>query len=742
MSEETTGTAAPPGRQHGDPETARERWLKYGLNVVLVSLLVVILAALVVWLAQDTITIGKKSYSFRARGDLTSGGSYSLKPQTVSVISEIKSPVKVVALYPRLKAEPGKEAPQQDFYQPVDDILQEYARKGKNIEVQSIDPVAEPAKLDKWLAEVLRRYGGNVKAYSDVLTDFPKTLEQIKKIAQAQADRIKALGRLQIENEDQAVAVIAAINTVNRFPSDLAEIEAYANEELKEKIPDYKGLIDVLNERLTGLSRQAGGVKGAMERVAADEKSPANVREWARQSAPDFEQMKKLADEVTAKVKGLGELKMDEVRRRLVPPSGVTAPPPAIAVMGESDIKLIDFKDVWTSGQSTGLISPGASGPPKMRFAGEQQLTAAILSLSQPKKTKIVFVRSGGEPKVGGAGGNPMMGGGGPGPLSEIAARLRAYNFEVLEKDISPPDPRRGMPPPNDPTDEEIKDAVWVVFSEPQMSPFGMMMPGGGQELEAKLREHLDRGGSAMVLFDVNGADLSGVLKDWGVQVKPNTVAVHEPVRVDAPVDDFIEQARREPPIFVINDFGGPHPITSTLQSLDAALVPMLPVEAPGADGAQVTKLLPVPQEPRSWGETDLSTLLRRGGVPKFDDADLKGPMYAGAAVTKKDKGRLVVIGSATFASNFMLQIPDQKLLRQRIEVARFPANGELFTNSIFWLAGQDKMIALSPSALDTPRIQPMSPGVLAFWRWGVLLTGLPILALTAGLVVWAQRRD
>jgi hypothetical protein len=268
-------------------------------------------------------------------------------------------------------------------------------------------------------------------------------------------------------------------------------------------------------------------------------------------------------------------------------------------------------------------------------------------------------------------------------------------------------------------------------------------MPGGGPELETKLREHLDRGGSAMVLFDVQGSDLAGVLKDWGVSVRTNTVAVHEPVRVDAaPVDDFIEDARRQPPIFVINEFGGPHPVTSTLHSLDAALVPMLPVEAPGADGAQVTRLLPVPQEPKSWGETDLSTLMRANANPTLDPTDMPGPLYAGAAVQKKDKGRLVVIGSASFASNLMITIPDQRLARQGVIVSRFPGNGELFTNSVFWLAGMDNMIALSPSALDTPRIQPMSAGVLAFWRWGVLLTGLPIMALTAGLFVWIARRD
>ena len=108
-----------------------------------------------------------------------------------------------------------------------------------------------------------------------------------------------------------------------------------------------------------------------------------------------------------------------------------------------------------------------------------------------------------------------------------------------------------------------------------------------------------------------------------------------------------------------------------------------------------------------------------------------------------KDKGRLVVIGCARFPYNFLITLPDQKVFdRTGREVARFPGNGELFTNSIFWLAKMDKMIALSPSALDTPRIRPMSTGMLAFWRIGVLLIGLPLVAVVSGLLVWQARRD
>ena len=727
------------GGGNGGPETRSERWMKYGLNVLLTSLLVVVLAGLAVWAAQR----------YRARGDLTSAGNYSLKPQTVTVISDLKSPVKLVSLYPRLKQEPGTppDQQQQDFYQAVDDILQEYQRKGKNIEVESIDPVAEPAKLDKWLADVIRRYGGNVKNYRELLEQFPKTIEEIKKVAAAEVEKMTQLPEMQFKDDRQAETMYAAFNTVRGFPRLLDVINQDIVQELEQKIPDYKGRVRNVEGSLTTFSRQAEAVRKRMEEMQNAEGAPQQARDYAKTSLASFEAMKKQADDVLAKIKGLGELKLDEVRQRLVAPEGET-PPPAIAVMGENDIKLIDFKDVWKSGESTGMLAASSGTAPRYRFAGEQQLTAAMLSLSQPQKTKVVFVRGGGPAKTT-AGGGMMGQGGGDGTCTEIAQRLRGYNFEVLEKDVSGQSAQQAMmgrmpPPNNEPSDEEIKDAIWVVISEPQMTQFGPM-PGGSPELTAKLKEHMDRGGSALVLFELNGDPLAPVLNGWGINVRPNMVAVHEPVVVPgARSDDFIEDARRQPPIFVLNEYGGPHPITDTLQALDAALVPMVPVEAPGAPNVEVTRLLPIPQEPRSWAEGDINSV-RPGAIPTFDSkaGDVAGPLYAGAAAQMKDKGRLVAIGCARFPYNFLLAMPDQKVYdRTGREVARFPGNGELFTNSIFWLAKMDKMIALSPSALDTPRIQPMSAGTLAFWRIGVLLIGLPTLALVSGLLVWRARKD
>ena len=711
------------------PETQRERWAKYGANVVLTCVIVIVLAGVAVWGAGQA----------GARADLTVGHTQSLKPQTVNILHDLKQPIKLVSLYARLK--PSQVGQDQDFYTPVVDLLQRYHEQGRNVEVEVIDPVADPAKLDGWLGEVKRKYAGNIKSYQEILTDFPKTLDQIKKLASDEVTQMQALRDLKIEKEEQADTINEAFGTVRAFPVLLNTIDAAIKQELEKKIPDYKGQVENVQASLGTFSRQVGGVGKNLETLQKDTTAPQQARDYAEKAIPRFQQLKKLADDTVAKIKGLGELKLDEVRRQIVTEdeSGNTAIR-SIAVEGDKDFRLINFSSVWKSGQTTGLSGP-ATGPNRLRFSGEQQLTAAILSLEQSKKTKVAFVRTGGAPLA-----SAMFGG--DAPFSDIAERLRSYNFDVVEKDLSGQWAMQmmsqggGMAPP-EPTDEDIRDAVWVVFSTPQMGQFGPQPPS--PEVSRKLLEHLGHGGSAMFLFDVRSDNLSSVLHDWGVDVRTDVVAVHESISgPDEGAEDFIESARRQPPIFVINQYGD-SPVTRTLQTLDAAIVPMLPVETHAVPGLTIDRILPVPQDLKTWGESDISTL-GRGRLPTFDPPpagnDLPPPLWSGAVVEKHDKGRLVVIGSLGFAGNGLLELNDPKLERSKVYVSRFPGNGELFTNSVFWLAKMDDLIALSPSALDTSRIRPIPAGVLQFWRVGVLLIGLPLLAIVAGLSVYQARRD
>jgi hypothetical protein len=72
--------------------------------------------------------------------------------------------------------------------------------------------------------------------------------------------------------------------------------------------------------------------------------------------------------------------------------------------------------------------------------------------------------------------------------------------------------------------------------------------------------------------------------------------------------------------------------------------------------------------------------------------------------------------------------------------VADNPGNAELFEAAVLWLAGQDELIARSPTARATPRIESIDPGRLSALRWS-LVGGLPGLVLLLGVLWWLLSR-
>ena len=186
------------------PETQQQRWIKYGSNVALTIVVVILLAGLLTYLAQR----------FNRRVDTTAGGSYSLKPQTVNIIKDLKSPVKIVSLYSRpANAQQEKEAKAEtDYGQVVADLLQEYARNGKNIEVETIDPIADPAKADALYEYARNRYGGEVSKYKTFLDGVGPQFEQIKKLAIDEQDQLKKVraGRRSAAERDAVAGEVVA----------------------------------------------------------------------------------------------------------------------------------------------------------------------------------------------------------------------------------------------------------------------------------------------------------------------------------------------------------------------------------------------------------------------------------------------------------------------------------------------------------------------------------------------------
>lgn len=104
------------------------RRLKFGVNVVAFSIVVVVLWALVNYLNSR----------HHHRFDLTENRQYSLSPKTIAIIKDLKDPVHITTLY----------RPGTFVFRQVKDILEEYSSKSNRIEVEHIDAERDMAKVE------------------------------------------------------------------------------------------------------------------------------------------------------------------------------------------------------------------------------------------------------------------------------------------------------------------------------------------------------------------------------------------------------------------------------------------------------------------------------------------------------------------------------------------------------------------------------------------------------------------
>jgi ABC-type uncharacterized transport system involved in gliding motility auxiliary subunit len=159
-------------------------------------------------------------------------------------------------------------------------------------------------------------------------------------------------------------------------------------------------------------------------------------------------------------------------------------------------------------------------------------------------------------------------------------------------------------------------------------------------------------------------------------------------------------------------------------------------------EGLTVTELMRTSID--GWGETNLQSLDQVG----TDDADVQGPVSLAAAVsggseapdpglevedeasvstadeTALDDLRMVVVGDSDFATNSQLQ--------------NMP-NATLLSNILNWLVEREVLVGIPPKQPEQVRLS-LSQSELRRIA-GLVLAGLPALALALGVFIYFRRR-
>lgn len=382
-------------------------------------------------------------------------------------------------------------------------------------------------------------------------------------------------------------------------------------------------------------------------------------------------------------------------------------------------VEYVDIVKQPTIAQQYQVAQPGtvmfehAGRTEKVTSTDEQQLTNALIKVVQGRQPKVYFVYGHGERDTTGSDREGY---------GAAAEQLRSSNFVVDRLALAQD--------PNVPADADV-----VIIA----GPANDYVPA---EIDA-LRGYMRRGGHVLLLLDppatAEARPLTNLLAfaaEWGIDAGTNIV-------VDV---SGVGRAFNTGPEVPIALSYPPHPINDRFEQMTAFGVArsVRPIEG-GANGRTAQNF--VETSPNSWAESDVRSLMSTGQVQRnLEAGDIAGPVSMGVAVSAaaetpaatpppaegasaaaeapKAEARLVVIGDADFAANWMLG---------------FQGNRDLFLNVANWLSLQESLIAIRPKAPDDRRIT-MTADQQTRVRWLSLFI-IPGLLFAAGVRTWWRRR-
>lgn len=321
-------------------------------------------------------------------------------------------------------------------------------------------------------------------------------------------------------------------------------------------------------------------------------------------------------------------------------------------------------------------------------YPTEQDITAALVRLSNPGSRKVYFLTGHGEAD--------------PAATDDVAVRkvadmLATQNYTTATLNLLV---EKAVP----------NDALALVIAGPDKAL-------AASEVEA-ISAYLAKGGGLVAMIEPSlmthfaGApdELSAYLaRDWGVTLR----------------DDVVVDTASQNAFNAIAAKYAESPIVEKLFRTVTIFPTARSIELSMPEGKTLTQTALVLTGSSSWGETNLESITNKQVA--FDAAtDHPGPAVIAAAIEQDSpRARLVVFGDSDFGRN-----------------ANFDAygNGDILVNAINWAARQDALINLTPKTQTSRIITPPSTVAINLIMLGTICL-LPGAFVAAGAIVWFSRR-
>ena len=347
------------------------------------------------------------------------------------------------------------------------------------------------------------------------------------------------------------------------------------------------------------------------------------------------------------------------------------------------------------------IVVESAGKQEKINSVAEQELTNAVIKVTRKGEKKIYFVAGHGEKDFE---DGQQTG------LSKAKAAIEELNYKV-EKILL-----------FESTDPIPEDCALLIVAGPRTD----LLPPE----RSKIDDYLKRGGKLLLMVEPEStSSWSELVKPWGIEVGNNFIVELSPVGQlfgAGPIMPVVTSYEQLP---IVEGFQGMMTLFSEARSVTRA------ADVPA--GITVTEVAKT--SANSWGET---SPLRQNAQVGFDaGVDRQGPL---ALLTVSEKAadnptavndpyglgsgevktRIAVFGDSDFAMNGYFN---------------FQANGNLFLNSVNWLAEEEDLVSIRPRDPENRRLSlTAQQSKLMLWV-GVILLPLTVFAL--GIIVYRKRK-
>lgn len=695
----------------------------------------------------SAVVLNMLALRYDRRWDVTATGEQRLADRTRKLLDAIKEPHRFVIAVDLKRVDPR-------VHERVADVLTEMRRRNSNLAYSIIDTGSPrgPQQFRAVVADLVKDEGplireqiasidlgvAGVTSLSTYLNDTAApALLSIREVItggtpEGQANRAffeQSAARARLTSRDLSQAAASASDSLK---ARVGDIELPATDKAGAALV---GALGQAVDQLDSLSRE-------MQRFIESPPSAGPARDQAAALVPA---LKDRRDKAAVLFDSLRRLKRPDVLRLVDVLRGGSA---ALLIgPGGHDLAAIDVEALFPSAE---YLDATGTARADLSRRSEELFTTALASLIQPKKPIVMLVH-----------GAPRTFVNTQEYFGQLRQRLALRGIDLVE---------------------------WALLADPEPPGLGAIDPDGTRPV-VYVALSPDASAPAQSRGELTGAQKA----DRVAQVLDSLLTQGKPLLLNLPPSVLPTYGDADPYAKLLERFGlkadtgapllweqtgrsgrgvetdrvlfsleGSHPIAGAVRGLPTKFIwPIAISQIPLADSgrASVSWLYDLPADPQTWEETQWLRLrqTRReqrslipdqpvfnegqdGRWPLGKPTDSPQAWHVAAAVERVTgkAQRFVVVGSHEWFLDNVTQEAAQAEGGRAVPAN--PGNLELFEACVYWLAGQDSLIAQSPGARASAIVMPIEHDTLVRLEL-ILIAGVPVGVLVLGSLYLFIRR-